>query len=280
MKILVVGASGLLGRALVPLLVAAGHSVRAVSRRPLHPTAGMESCAADLLTSDLGPLVEDCTAVVHAATAIPSQPRLPGAWTLNTQLRTLGTRRLVEAAETAGVQRYVQQSITMAYADGGQAWLDETAPFDASPARAAIVAPVQAMEALVRASSLDWCILRGGQFSGPGTAQDALLDALASSRVTVAGDGAYFLSPIHPADMASAVAAALAPSVPPRSIFNVVADPLTYADYVDHLATLCRVPRPRRDPSIPCPPSHRCTAAAAHAHLAWQPTHSIWPETR
>ncbi|HLZ29776.1 MAG TPA: NAD(P)H-binding protein [Chloroflexota bacterium] len=280
MKVLVVGASGMLGRALVPLLVGAGHTVRALSRHPVGPSLGVDPVAGDLLRTDLTPVVEGCEAVVHAATAIPRDPSLPGAWDLNTRLRTLGTRRLVGAAQAAGVRRYVQQSIIMAYADGGDAWLDETAPFDASPARAATVEPVREMESIVRGSTLDWCILRGGQFAGPGTAQDFVVESLASGTATVPCDGAYFISPIHPADMATAAAAALAVGAPSRTIFNVVGDPLTYATYVDHLATLRGLPPPRHDESAPCPPSHRCTAAAAHTALSWHPTHSIWPKPR
>jgi nucleoside-diphosphate-sugar epimerase len=279
-RVLVVGASGVLGRALLPILLEAGHTVRALSRHPMASVPGVESVAGDLLTSDLPPIVEGCQAIVHAATAIPSNPSRPGAWELNTQLRTLGTRRLVKAAEAAGVQRYVQQSIIMAYADGGEAWLDENAAFDSTPARASTVEPVREMESLVRASSLDWCILRGGQFSGPGTAQDVLIEALVSRTATIPCNGAYFISPIHPADMAKAAAAALAVGAPVRSTFNIVSDPLSYAEYADHLADLRHVPRPARIESSPCPPSHRCSAAAAHQHLAWHPTHSIWPETR
>jgi nucleoside-diphosphate-sugar epimerase len=278
--VLVVGASGVLGRALVPRLLDAGHTVRTLSRHPSSPAPGLDPVAGDLLSTDLSPVVEGCEAVVHAATAIPSNPSLHGAWALNTELRTLGTRRLVEAAQAAGVRRYVQQSIIMAYADGGNAWLDETAPFDTSPRRASTVEPVREMESIVRASSLDWCILRGGQFTGPGTAQDVLIEALRARTATVPCHGAHFISPIHPADVASAFAAALAVGAPRNSIFNIVADPLTYAHYVDHLAELSGLPPPRRNAAAPCPPSQRCTNAAARYHLAWHPTHSIWPETR
>jgi nucleoside-diphosphate-sugar epimerase len=284
-----------LGRALLPLLLESGHSVRALSRHPVSPALGVESAAGDLLTSDLSPIVDGCEAVVHAATAIPSNPSLPGAWDRNTELRTLGTQRLIAASEAMRVRRYVQQSIIMAYADGGDAWLDEHAPFDASPARASTVAPVREMESLVRASSLNWCILRGGQFAGPGTSQDALLSALSSRTATLPCGGAYFISPVHPADMAAAVvAAALSATAAHHTTFNIVSEPLRYADYLDRLAehvnrpaasvdrltSLRPLPPPRRDASRPCPPSHRCTAAAAHQHLAWHPTHSIWPETR
>jgi hypothetical protein len=55
----------------------------------------------------------------------------------------------------------------MAYTDGGDAWLDESTPFDPSPIRADVVEPVRQMESLVQASALQWTLLRGGQFCGP-----------------------------------------------------------------------------------------------------------------
>src|SRR5947209_11513040 len=92
-----------------------------------------------------------------------------------TRLRTEGTRRLLDAALAAGAGRYLQQSIVMAYPDGGDRWLDEGTPLDDSPARAAVCAPVAAMEGMLRDTDperLGWCILRGGIFVGPGTGQD------------------------------------------------------------------------------------------------------------
>jgi nucleoside-diphosphate-sugar epimerase len=246
-RVLVVGATGVLGRALVPALEGAGHKVRGIAR---HPTC-TEVLQADLLRDDLAPLVEDCDAVIHAATSIPRDPSAPGAWDLNTQLRNEGTRRLLAAT---GSRRYAQQSIVMAYADGGDRWLDESWPFDSSPARAQIVDPVREMESLVRASEADWVILRGGQFT--------------PLRLSpIACDGQYFISPIHPADYAEAIAAALE-RARSQSTFNITADPLRYADYAAPL-------NGPRAPDRPCPPSHRCTSALAHSLLAWQPKHPI-----
>jgi nucleoside-diphosphate-sugar epimerase len=271
-KIAVIGASGILGRALIPLLAAEGHKVRPASRH----LNGL-----DLLTSDLAPLLAGCDAVVHAATAIPSNPSAPGAWDLNTSLRTTGTRRLLAAAQQAGVQRYVQQSITMAYQDGGDAWLDESTPFDPSSERASLVEPVRDMEAQVRASNLHWTILRGGQFAGPGTAQDAVVARLDAATLSIPCAGQHWISPIHPADMAAAVVAALT-LAPSGSTFNITAEPIRYADYLDRLAALGGLPALARDPksSAPCPASQRCTARAAHQILNWRPTHSIWPQAR
>jgi nucleoside-diphosphate-sugar epimerase len=287
MKVAVAGATGVLGRALIPLLVEAGYSVRGLvrspdkARRSLPP--GIEMVEGDLL----GPvrdvqvrrLVEGCDAVLHIATSIPRDPAAPGAWDANTRLRIEGTEALLAAARDAGCTRYLQQSITMAYADGGDAWLDETAPLDTSPGRAGIAGTVARMEALVRdlgTGHLQWCILRGALFVGPGTGQEQLIERLRAGQEAVACDGRAFVSLIHLADMAAAVAAALA-RAPDGSVFNIVDEPLRAGDYLDRLAAVVGAPRPRRDPALPCPPSWRCSNAAARSVLHWSPTHPLIP---
>ncbi|HEX6738037.1 MAG TPA: NAD-dependent epimerase/dehydratase family protein, partial [Vicinamibacteria bacterium] len=181
MQVFVVGATGVLGRALVPLLAARGHRVRGLARSSATvaawATAGVELVAGDLLASEmpdrLPGLLAGCEVVVHAATAIPREPAAPGAWDATTRLRTEGARRLLAGALAAGARGYIQQSIVMAYPDGGDRWLDEATPLDTEPERAPVCAPVAAMEALVRGvnlARLRWCILRGGFFVGPGTA--------------------------------------------------------------------------------------------------------------
>src|SRR5690242_6287230 len=98
MRIAIVGATGVLGRVLVPLLLREGHTVRALVRSPQKmPTArNLESVACDLLSADepshLPGLLIGCETVIHIATAIPRDSSVPGAWNINTRLRTEGTR--------------------------------------------------------------------------------------------------------------------------------------------------------------------------------------------
>jgi nucleoside-diphosphate-sugar epimerase len=204
----------------------------------------------DLLSVDLRPLVKDVDAVIHAATSIPRDRSAPGAWDLNTRLRTEGTRRLLAVM---GRRRYVQQSIVMAYADGGDTLLDESWPLDTSPERASVVDPVRAMESLVQSSEADWVILRGGLFAPIHVG-------------TVPCDGSYFISPIHPADYARAIVLAL-DLAPTGSTFNITADPIRMRDLA---------PDAPLDPTQSCPPSHRCTSSLAHRVLGWRPVHSIY----
>jgi 2-alkyl-3-oxoalkanoate reductase len=282
--ILVVGATGVLGRALVPRLIAGRHNVRCIARDA--STAELPSAAelidADLLEDDLVEHVRGCAAVVHIATAIPTEPSAPRAWDLTARLRIAGTKRLLDAALACHVPRYVQQSIVMAYRDGGDEWLDEHASLDDSPGRATICRPVIEMEAMIRnvpPHMLGWTILRGGSFVGEGTGESTLIDALRAGTVAVADGGSNYLSPVNVADMASAIALTLE-YAPAGSTFNIVDDPLRYGDYVDALADLIGVARPHRVATLPLPPSWRCTNKAAQKTLGWMPRGPIWPYER
>jgi nucleoside-diphosphate-sugar epimerase len=280
MKVFVAGATGVLGRALVPRLIAAGHSVRAIARHTSAAdlAAEVELISADLLEDNLFDLVRGCDAVVHIATAIPREPYSLRNWEATARLRTAGTRQLLDAARACCVSRYVQQSIVMVYRDGGDAWLDEQAPLDHGPDRAAVCGPVIEMESMireVRPQALAWTILRGGSFVGAGTSDSALVEGLRAETVAVAGNGSNFLSPVTVNDMASAVVASLE-LAPAGSTFNIVDEPIRYGDYVDAIADLIGVPRPPRL-TRRSPPSWRCTNEAAQTTLEWMPREPIWP---
>lgn len=288
MRVFIAGATGVLGRALIPLLLRQGSSVIALARSPQKVDAlvatGVGASEGDLLAPDmparLPALLAGCDAVIHIATAIPRNLADPSAWETNNRLRTEGTRRLLDASLAVGVRRYVQQSIVMAYPDGGDRWLDEETPLDTSPERALVCAPVIAMENMVRAvppKTLSWSILRGGIFVGPGTMQEGAVARLRAGTERVPCDGRNFISPIHVMDMARAVIAALE-RAPGGSIFNVVDEPIRQGDYLDQLAARVGAPPPPRAPAEPCPPSFRCTNHAARTVLGWTPTRGIWPE--
>ncbi len=288
MRVAVVGATGVLGRALIPILLEHGHAVRALARsiqkaRVLlsHEVEWVED---DLLAPDnemrLASLLKHCDAAIHIATAIPRDAPAPGAWDANTRLRTEGTRRLLDAALDAGVECYIQQSIVMAYPDRGEEWITEDVPLDSSPARASVNAPVIAMEEMVRAvplHQLRGSILRGGMFVGTDTFQDDAIKNLRAGKLVVANDGCNFISPIHVIDMAAAIVAALL-HAPAGSIFNIVDEPARQGEYLDRLAELIGAPQPPRDLTQPHPASWRCSNAAARSALQWTPRHSIYRE--
>lgn len=290
MDVAVIGATGVLGRNLVPLLVERGYGVRALVRHmekahALFPPQ-VECQPFDLLADDalerLDELLRGCGAVVHAATVIPADPNAPDAaekWALTARLRTEGVQRLLNAAVYNGVEIYVQQSITMAYPDCGDAWISEDMQLEPPGARPGSNAPVIAeMERMVRGMSdrLRWTILRFGSFVGPDTRQDGDIARLRNGTLRVPCDGRNYVSLVHVADAAQAVAMAIARG-PAGETYNVCAEPLCNGEYYDRLAEAVGVPHPPRDPSVPCPPSWRCSSARIQRDLGWRPWHEVVP---
>ena len=135
MKIFVTGATGVLGRPLVPLLIRGGNEVRAVCRRDdaadALRDAGAGPVALDLFDPDaVRSAVEGSEAVLHLATNVPTLTKAgrPKGWDTHNRLRTVATEHLVTASRAAGVARFVKESVTFTYADGGDAWLTEESP--------------------------------------------------------------------------------------------------------------------------------------------------------
>ena len=292
MRVAVAGATGVLGRALIPQLLAAGHQVLGLVRDERKAqelfapvSAGLAFVEVDLLErgleSRLPVIFAGCDAVIQAATAIPPDPTAPGAWDRNTQVRIRGTGRLQRAALEANVGTFLLQSIVMAYPDGGDEWLDETTHIDSSPARHSIAHPVAIMESMMylfgrQPKPVRWCILKCGLFVGESTGQDRLLTRLRAGQEVVPGDGQNFVSLVNVEDAAAAYVSALE-TAQAGSVYNICDEPLRYGDYVDRLAEMIHAPQPRRDSSKPCPPSWRCTNQRALRELGWTPKHSIWP---
>ena len=100
----------------------------------------------------------------------------------------------------------------MVHAGGGDAWADETTfhPAGTEGVAAAAISAARAMEAAIEQSGLDWLILRGGLFYGPGTGFDDDWFARArAGKLRLPGEGDDYVSLVHIADMAAATVAAL-----------------------------------------------------------------------
>ncbi len=246
MRVLVVGATGVYGRHLVPRLLERKHQVRATVRRagqsrPLL-AMGADALIGDILdAASMDRAAEGCDAVVHIATALP-RPGVTVDPALNEKVRIEGTRNLLAAALRAGVRRYFQQSIVSIYGDQGAKIATEEVPAQAPNERFRVVV---AMEQMVRLSTLDWCILRGGSFYGPGTGrEDEWRQGMRDGTLKIPGDGGALVSPIRVADMASGTVAAIE-NAPGGSIYNVVDDePVTYRDLFHWLAAQMGCPTP------------------------------------
>lgn len=237
MHIALLGATGVLGRHVVPRLIERGHRVRAVVRAPADRdrlrAAGVDAVPGDILEAGtLPPAMVGVDAVLHLATAIPREGSA-ATWQLNDRIRREGTRNLLAAAAEGGVQRYVQQGITFIYGDHAPDGATESTPLRPAP----LVQSAVDMEALVRASGLDAVILRGGAFYGPGTGRDdAWRQAARAGTLRMPADGEGFVSLIHVADMARAVVRAAEWEGEGR-IFNVVDDqPVTWRELLGYVA--------------------------------------------
>ena len=256
MKVFLTGATGVAGRCTVPELVAAGHDVRAVSRRS-EAAAALRSAGAQPVAVDLFDAtavvraVEGCEAVVHLATNVPSLTRAvrPKGWAMHNRLRTEATDHLVAAARATGATRFVKESITFVYRDAADDWIDESSPVLPD---LGLLAPTVDGEQRALAFGGDGriaTVLRFGLFYG-GAGNRGTDEALRLARLrrsTVAGDPAAFMSSIHCDDVATAVVAALGA---PGGVLNVVDDePLRRKEYLAAFAEAFGIRTPKPTPS-------------------------------
>jgi nucleoside-diphosphate-sugar epimerase len=276
-RVLLAGATGVVGRRLVPLLVADGHHVTALTRKPERApalrAAGAHPAVVDV--RDVGALAATVRAaapevVVHQLTDL-------GAADLaaNAELRERGTRHLVDAALGAGARRIVAQSIAWAYS-GGDDPADEDTPLDlvsAAEPRRTSVRGVAALEAAVREAP-EWVLLRYGMFYGPDTwfAPDGLrADDARAGKLVADGDVTSFL---HVDDAAAAAAAALGW---PSGAVNVCDDePAAGRDWVPAFCAAVGAPPPPGSDTPRRPWARGADNRRAREQRGWTPRHPSW----
>jgi nucleoside-diphosphate-sugar epimerase len=225
-EIVITGATGVVGRRAVKELLAAGHEVRGVTRSArgarLLERLGARAVEADVFDpASLAGAFSGADVVVNLLTHIPRSDRMadPGAWDENDRLRREASAAIALAAQEAGAQRLVQESVAFVYADGGDAWLDEDAAVAGDDRTAT------ALTAESNASSLfagDTVSLRFGLFLGPDselTLAD-VVNARAGISPSVGARDAYRPT-LWLDDAGTAVAAALRA---PAGIYNVADD--------------------------------------------------------
>ncbi|MGH7001524.1 MAG: NAD-dependent epimerase/dehydratase family protein, partial [Stellaceae bacterium] len=162
--------------------------------------------------------------------------------------------------------RYVQQSIAHAVAADDDRLLDEDAPVHPNRVTQSAVD----MEARVRQSRLDWIIVRGGMFYGPGTGRERQWRAAArSGTLRLPGDGSSSISLIHVADVAAACVLAVERAAPGALLAAVDDAPVTYRELFGHIAALEGGPAPQS--GGPAIASCRVTNARIKAALGWTP---------
>ena len=304
MRVFVAGASGAVGRPLMPMLVAAGHEVtgstRSQHRAETIRAGGAEAAVVDAL--DAGALrraVSDAApeVVVHELTALPDRfdPRDPDIYAATNRLRSDGTRNLVAAARAAGARRFVCQSIAFAYAPGPLPEVkDEDAPLNLSapPPFGEGVRVIEEMErSVLRSEGFDGLVLRYGWFYGPGTyyGEDGhTAREVRKRRFPVIGRGAGLFSFIHVDDAAAATVAAVERGA--AGVYNIVDDePAAMRDWLPVYARAIGAGRPLRIPvwlarlaagpmaaAINVQPG--ASNAKAKRELGWQPRWPSWRE--
>jgi nucleoside-diphosphate-sugar epimerase len=277
LTIAILGANGVYGRWLTPRLVQDGYAVRALVRRP--QAAGVAvACGAEVRTADIFDeasmiaALEGCDVGINLATSLPG-PSGRGSYEENDRLRRDGAPIWISACRKAGVKRAIQQSIAMLSASGNDAWSDEDTTFsgggDGVSGRAYSAAI--SMEDAVRDSVLDWVILRGALFYGPGTGFDDDWFARArEGKLRLPGDGSDYVSLVHVSDMATATAAAVK-HWPSRQTLIVADDePSTWRDVFGFIAQSVGAAPPEPGGRAGFP-SFRVRNARAKAALNWTP---------
>ena len=291
MKVLVAGASGVVGRPLLPQLESAGHEVVGLARtsRPgILAVDALDRAAVAAVVREVAP-----DAVVNMLTAIPARlnpRRMRAEFALTNRLRTEGTRNLVDAARAAGVGRLIAQGLAFAYDPAGAGAADEEEPLWRRPpaAFASSLAALQELEATTTAAG--GTVLRLGHLYGPGTAfaaDGSFIADIRAGKVPLVGNGGSVFSFVHVDDVASAVLAALDRDVP--GVLNVVDnEPAPLREWLPAVAEMLGAPRPRRMPKALV----RLVAggwgaaylgslrgadnARARRELGWEPGHASW----
>jgi nucleoside-diphosphate-sugar epimerase len=268
MRIFVAGATGALGRELVPQLVARGHEVvgmtRTAAKQDLLRSLGARPVVADALDPDAvaqAVASAEPEVIVHQLTALSGKmsirdarhpERFEGAIMTN-RLRTEATDHLLAAGRAVGARRFVAQSFgAFRFAGTGGPVQTEADPLDPDPRQPGLDA-IHYLEKAV--TTIDWgegLVLRYGGFYGPGTGISLAPDAVMAGpirrrRFPIVGDGGGVWSFIHIEDAAAATTVAVERGQP--GIYNVVDDdPAPVREWLPVLASALDAKPPRRVP--------------------------------
>ena len=303
MNIFFAGATGVIGRQLLPRLIEAGHTVTAITRSPDRVTqlraAGAQPVICDVFDRDtLARAVRDAKpeVVIHQLTNIPQHldtRRVDRDFAQTNRLRSEGTQLLMQAARVAGARLFIAQSIATFYAPDSARPATEDVPLykDAPPAFAGMVQALDALEhTVLNTTGIDGIVLRYGYFYGPGTiyaADGSFVADVRKRRVPIIGSGNGVTSFIHVADAAAATVLAMNAGRP--GIYNIVDDdPAPIRVWLPVVAALCGAPRPMALPAIIgrlaagrwgyyfMTEQRGASNARARQQLDWRPQYASW----
>ena len=265
MKIFLAGATGAIGKRLLPQLVAAGHTVTGTTRTPDKADsirkAGAKSEIVNAL--DKNEVLEavqrtEPEVIIHELTGIPSRfnlRRFDQAFALTNRLRTEGTDYLLAAAREVGCRRFVAQSYAgLPYARSGPWVKSEEDALLSTPepeARETFRAIRHVESAVLGETAIEGFVLRYGSFYGPGTSMGvggSVLDDIRQRRFPIVGKGTGHWSFLHIDDAASATLAAVESKSP--GLYNICDDePAPVAEWLPFLAGVIGAKVPRHIPS-------------------------------
>src|SRR5919198_961661 len=266
MKVFVAGATGALGKQLVPQLVAAGHEVVGMTRSPTRGDAvralGARPAVADALDPDaVAKVVAEAEpdVIVHQLTALGGAfdlRHVDRSCAMTNRLRTEGTDHLLAAGRAVGARRFVAQSYAgWPFARTGGPVKDETAPLAPPPPRAlrSTLAAIRHLERAV--TGIGWgegLVLRYGGFYGPGTSLSlqpgaAMVEPIRRRQFPLIGDGGGVWSFVHIEDAATTTAAAVERGR--AGTYQIVDDePAPVREWLPALAEALGAEPPRRLP--------------------------------
>jgi 2-alkyl-3-oxoalkanoate reductase len=306
MRVFVAGATGVVGRRLVPRLLEAGHSVVATTRSPYEAqplrALGAQVAALDALNADdtvRAVVAAEPDVIIDELTALTgtgNTRRFDDEFALTNRLRTTGLDALLRAAREAGTRRVIAQSFTgWPNARRGGPVKTEADPLDSDPPlqmRGSLSAIRYLEETLTAASDLEGLALRYGSLYGPGTSfgeGGEYVTLVERRRLPIVGDGAGVWSFIHVDDAVASTVAALTRGAP--GLYDIVDDdPAPVSVWLPELARVLRARPPRRlpewvgrlaigDAGVSMMMQIRGSSnARAKRELAWQPRYASWRE--
>ena len=306
MRIFIAGATGALGRQLVPRLAERGHEVTGMTRSPSKQQFIRDLGAQPVVADALDPeSVAQAVAqaepevIVHQLTAIPAaldMRHFARDFAQTNRLRTEGTDHLLAAARAVGARRFVAQSFAPAiFARTGAPVKSEEDPIDEHPPgqMGSTVAALRHLEqAVTDADWVDGVVLRYGGFYGPGTSfslgpEGVMVEAIRERKLPLVGAAGGVWSFIHIEDAADATVNAVEGHG--RGVYNVVDDePATVAQWLPAAATAVGAPAPRRVPrwlgrlvagdaaTMLMTEAVCASNSKAKRELAWRPRHATW----
>jgi 2-alkyl-3-oxoalkanoate reductase len=301
MRVFVAGASGVIGRVLVPRLVAAGHEVTGTTRKEQSAEAIRAAGAEPAVCDCLDPVaVEEAVIAANPEVIVSELTRLPEKYDLRkidygptNRVRVEGGRNLISAGRKVGARRFVTQSVAFLYEPEGDLVKDEDAPTfrDApGPFKSGLEATLTSEREVLGAEGIDGLVLRYGQFYGPDTYFDdrgSIASDVKKRRFPIVGKGSGVFSFIHIEDAADATVAAVERGAP--GIYNVVDDdPAPMRDWLPVYAAALGAKRPLRVPlfvarifggplvSMFASGLRGASNAKAKRELGWQPAHPSW----